>query len=120
MLSQSKAKRELVDVRNQGEALMYTAEKALKDAGEKVPAEVRKTIEDKISDLKTANKGDDAAQIKTATEALSNEIQKIAQYMTQANNQSPNTNNQPPKDDKGPEGPNPSDGQGNVRDAETK
>ena len=101
-------KREAVEAKNLAEQLIYTAEKALRDAGEKVPAELRKGIEDKISDLKTAKDGTDAERIKSATQSLSSEIQKIGQYMAQ---------NQQKQ-----EGPNPppADGQGNVRDAETK
>ncbi len=101
-------KREGVEAKNMAEQLIYTAEKALKDAGEKVPAEVRKAIEDKISDLKTANGGTDISQIKTATEALSRELQKIGEIMAKQQQQNP----EPPKDDTGSEG--------NVRDADVK
>ncbi|TSC57723.1 MAG: molecular chaperone DnaK, partial [Parcubacteria group bacterium Greene0416_79] len=52
-------RREAVEAKNFAEQLIYTAEKALKDAGEKVPAELRKTIEDKISDLKRVKDGSD-------------------------------------------------------------
>ncbi|KKU19625.1 MAG: Chaperone protein DnaK [Parcubacteria group bacterium GW2011_GWA1_47_11] len=79
--SDDKAKRELVDVRNQGEALVYTAEKALKDAGDKIPGDVRKEIEDKINDLKGATKGEDAAKIKNASESLSSSLQKVGQIL---------------------------------------
>ena len=101
-------KREFAEVKNLGEQLAYTAEKALKDAGEKVPAENRKSIEDKISDLKNANKGTDISQIKTATQNLSTELQKIGEILAKQQQQNP----EPPKDDKSSEG--------NVRDAETK
>jgi molecular chaperone DnaK len=103
-------KREAVEAKNIAEQLVYTAEKALKDAGEKVPGEVRKGVEDKIADLKTANQGGDAERIKSATQSLSSEIQKIGQYMQQN-----------PQKTEGPNPP-PSNGQGegNVRDAETK
>ncbi|MEK7147298.1 MAG: molecular chaperone DnaK, partial [Patescibacteria group bacterium] len=46
-----KVKKEGVEAKNIAEQLVYTSEKALKDAGDKVPAELRKAIEDKISDL---------------------------------------------------------------------
>jgi molecular chaperone DnaK len=82
-------KREEAEARNLAEQLIYTSEKALKDAGDKVPADVKKSIEDKIAALKKA-KGEagsaapvDVAAIKSATEALSTEIQKIGQYMNQ-------------------------------------
>ncbi|TSC83843.1 MAG: molecular chaperone DnaK [Parcubacteria group bacterium Gr01-1014_17] len=101
-------KREFAEAKNLSEQLVYTAEKSLKDAGEKVPAEVRKAIEDKVSDLKTANNSADVSNIKTATEALSRELQKIGEIMAKAAQESAGQK----KDEKGPEG--------NVRDAETK
>ncbi len=109
-----KAKREMVEAKNIAEQLAYTAEKALKDAGEKVPADVRKSVEDKIADVKTAKEGSDPALLKKASEALSNEMQKIGQYMSQS------------ADSRGKEteGGNSSGGgeggEGNVRDAEFK
>ena len=80
-----KTKREGIEAKNIAEQLVYTSEKALKDAGDKVPAELRKSIEDKIADLKRAKDATpvDFAAVKTATEALSAEIQKIGQYMSQ-------------------------------------
>src|SRR3569833_2192174 len=67
------------------EQLIYTSEKSLKDAGDKVPADIKKGVEDKITALKTAKDAQpmDAAAVKTATEALSTEIQKIGQFMNQ-------------------------------------
>ena len=79
--SDDKTKRELVDVRNQSEALIYTSEKALKDAGDKVPGDTRKEIEDKIQDLKSAIGGDDIARIKNTSESLSSSLQKVGQIL---------------------------------------
>ncbi len=116
--AEDKVKHEAVEAKNIAEQLTYTSEKALKDAGDKVPAELRKTIEDKIADLKTAK--DSATPtveaIKKATEALSAEIQKIGQYM----NQNPQT---PPQGGQaGPADGNSSTGgqEGDVKDAEFK
>jgi molecular chaperone DnaK len=83
--AEDKAKRESIEAKNVAEQLAYTSEKALKDAGDKVPADIRKGIEDKITDLKRAKDATpiDAAALKTATEALSTEIQKIGQFMNQ-------------------------------------
>ena len=104
-------KKEEVEAKNLAEQLIYTSEKALKDAGDKVPADVKKNIEDKIALLKTARGSTDIATVKSATEALSTELQKIGQYM-QSN----------PQGEAKQPNPNPSDGQGkeNVRDAEFK
>ncbi len=107
-------KKEMIEAKNIAEQLIYTAEKSLKDAGEKVPAELRKTIEDKIADVKTRKESNDPVALKTATEALSNELQKIGQYMSET----PPTGGNEPKggDQTGPSGA----GNGNVKDAEFK
>jgi len=80
-----KTKKDGIEAKNIAEQLVYTSEKALKDAGEKVPADLRKTIEDKVADLKRAKDATpiDFTAVKNATEALSTEIQKIGQYMSQ-------------------------------------
>ena len=63
------AKKEAVEAKNIAEQLIYTSEKALKEAGEKVPADLRKSIEDKVADLKRVKDSatPDMAAIKTAT-----------------------------------------------------
>lgn len=78
-----KKKKEIVEAKNMAEQLIYTAEKSLKDGGEKIPADVKKIIEDKSADLKKAREGDDLDAIKKATEELSTELQKVGQYMQQ-------------------------------------
>ncbi|MEK7505229.1 MAG: Hsp70 family protein, partial [Patescibacteria group bacterium] len=77
--------------------LIYTAEKALKDAGDKVPGDVKASVEQKIADVKKARESGTTEGIKAATEALSNEIQKIGQAMNQANQQPPNPTEPPPQ-----------------------
>ena len=78
----------MIDIKNNASALVYTAEKALKDAGAKIPEDIKKAIEEKISELNKAKEGDDSSLIKKATEDLSAEIQKIGEYMNQGNNAS--------------------------------
>jgi molecular chaperone DnaK len=82
-------KKESVEVKNIAEQMIYTAEKAMKDNKDKIPAEVMKGVEDKIADLKTATSGTDAALIKTKTEALSTEMQKIGEAMAKAQKEAP-------------------------------
>ena len=79
--AEDSAKKELVDAKNQAESLVYTAEKAVKDAGDKIGDEVKKPVAEKIEALKQATGGTDISAIKAATEALSAEIQKIGQAM---------------------------------------
>ncbi len=74
-------KKELVDARNMAETLTYSTEKALKDAGDKISAEERKNIEDKIAALNDAKKSEDVSVIKKATEELSAAAQKIGEIL---------------------------------------
>lgn len=74
-------KKEVVEAKNIAEQLIYTAEKSLKDAGDKVPAEIKTGIESKVADLKKEKDTDNLEQIKKATEALSSEVSKIGEYM---------------------------------------
>ena len=74
---EDKQKKELVEARNNAENLIYVSEKALKDHADKVAPELKTGIEEKISKLKSVKDGADLAAIKSATEELSREIQKI-------------------------------------------
>ncbi len=76
-------KKELIDARNMAETLVYSTEKALKEAGDKVTAEERKQVEDKAAALKDAQKSEDPGTIKKATDELSAAAQKIGQAMYQ-------------------------------------
>ncbi len=87
---EDKKKKDLIEARNIAESLIYTSEKALKDlssnksgASDKVPEKDKKEIEEKIADLKKQIKSDDIEKIKSSTETLSKEIQKIGQAMYQ-------------------------------------
>lgn len=77
--AEDEKKKALIEVRNQAEALVYTTEKAVKDAGDKLSADVKAGVEEKLAALKAVKDGEDEAAIKAATEALSTEIQKIGQ-----------------------------------------
>lgn len=76
-------KREEIEVKNVAEQLIYTSEKALKDNKEKIPAETANSVQLKIDELKAAKNGSDIETIKKGTDALSAELQKIGQYMSQ-------------------------------------
>ena len=71
--------RELVDVRNQADAMVHATEKSLEDLGEKVAAEERAGIESALSDLKEALKGEDKEKIETKTSALAEASASMAQ-----------------------------------------
>ena len=84
--AEDKKKRELIDARNQAEALAYSAEKALKDAGDKVPEDVKKDIELKIETLKKAIEGEDKTSIENSTKELSEALQKIGEVLYKESN----------------------------------
>ena len=65
-----KKKRESVDARNQGDSLVFTTEKSLKEHGDKISAEEKKSIENGIADLKKSLEGTDADDIKKKTQNL--------------------------------------------------
>ena len=75
--------REKIEARNQGDTMAYSIEKTLKDLGDKVPAETRKDVEEKLAALRDALKTDDAERIKSATEALRTASMKIGEVMYQ-------------------------------------
>jgi len=78
---EDKKKKELIESRNLAEQLTYTAEKALKDAGDKVPEDTKKGIQSKIDALKAAKDGEDKDAISKASEELSQEMQKIGEIL---------------------------------------
>jgi len=76
-----KKKRESAEVKNNANGLIYTAEKSLSDAGDKVSAEVKKPVQDKIEELKKVKDGSDTEIIKKTTEELSKTLQSIGEAM---------------------------------------
>jgi molecular chaperone DnaK len=83
--AEDKRKKELIDVRNQAEQLIYTTEKALKDHSEQIPAEVKTEIEGKLSAVRDVKEKDDTVAIQTATDALSTALSKIGEVIQKAN-----------------------------------
>ncbi|MEV0371430.1 Hsp70 family protein, partial [Streptomyces sp. NPDC050636] len=74
-------RREAAEARNQGEQLVYQTEKFLKDNEDKVPGEVKTEVETAVGELKEKLKGDDTAEIRTATEKVAAVSQKLGQAM---------------------------------------
>src|SRR3954447_2110563 len=79
--AEDKKRREVIDLKNQGENLVYQTEKSLKDYGEKVSADVRGNIESAINALKDALKSEDGDRIKKSIENLTNVSYKLAEEM---------------------------------------
>ena len=80
---EDKQKRESVEAKNQGEALIHSTEKALKDAEEKLTEEEKAAVEDAIKSLKDVIDGDDLNSIQEKSAALSQEAMKIGEKLYQ-------------------------------------
>jgi molecular chaperone DnaK len=74
-------KKELVEARNMADHTIHVAEKAVKDAGDKIPAEIKDGIAQRIADLNKAKETGTTEGIKKELDALSAEMQKIGEFM---------------------------------------
>jgi len=79
--TEDKQKREMVEAKNQGDSLLYTTERTLKEYGDKVTAEERRAIEEAMRALKSSLSTDDLVAIKRDTENLAKASYKIAEAM---------------------------------------
>jgi molecular chaperone DnaK len=77
-------KKDLAEVKNAADALIFTAEKSLKDMGDKVKEDDKKDIEDKIKTLREVSGRDSKEDIETKTKDLSESLQKLGQQMYQS------------------------------------
>jgi molecular chaperone DnaK len=79
--AEDKKRREAVDAKNHADALVHSTEKALAEHGSKIADTERRAIEDAVSDLKEALKGDDAEAIKAKTNTLAQASMKLGEAM---------------------------------------
>jgi len=70
-------RKEMIEARNHADNTIYAAEKALREFGDKVPAEIKTEIETSIANVRTSLGGEDVEAIRKATESLGQVIQKI-------------------------------------------
>jgi len=89
-------KKEMIELRNQADSTVYQTEKTIKEFGDKVPADIKKQIEEKLAAVKSTKDGSDTAALKKALDELSDVVQKIGSELYK---------NQPPT----PPAGNPSD-----------
>ena len=90
---EDKKKKELIEARNQAESLVYTAEKTLKDAGDKIDSNLKDDVETKIKALKDVMDKDSLEEIKTQTEGLSKTLQEVGTKMYEQANAAGNATN---------------------------
>ena len=79
--SDDRKHRELAEARNTADSLAYQTEKALQELGDKVPANERQRIEQKVNDLREAIKSDDTSRIKSLADELQNAFHALSQQM---------------------------------------
>ncbi|MFH1089481.1 MAG: molecular chaperone DnaK [Candidatus Uhrbacteria bacterium] len=98
-------KREQIEHKNLADSMVYTTEKMLKDAGDKISADEKKEVEEKLEALKKVKDGDDHEAIKKAADELTNVAQKVGAKMYQNNPQGQpgqEPTQEAPKQDEGP------------------
>ena len=78
---EDKEKKEAVETRNIADSMIHTAEKAVKDAGDKAPEDVKKEIEEKVKDLKENLQTASVEELKQKTQSLSESMQKIGEHL---------------------------------------
>jgi molecular chaperone DnaK len=107
---EDRSQKEAADARNQADQLAYQAEKQLKEHGDKVDASAKAAVERAITEVREALKTSDVGRIRSATEALTRELQQMAQAMyahaqSQQGPGGPGGPGQPPPPGAGPEEP---------------
>ncbi|MHB0858546.1 MAG: molecular chaperone DnaK [Anaerolineae bacterium] len=82
--AEDQARKDQVEARNQADSLAYSAEKTLKDLGDKAPADLRTDIEAKIATVREAVQGNDVAAMRRSSDELSQALQQLGTRVYQA------------------------------------
>ena len=78
---EDRKRKDLIEIKNTADTLVYTVEKTLRDAGDKIAEDLKKDITEKLDTLKKAKESDSVEEIKRSTEELSQAIQKAGAAM---------------------------------------
>lgn len=92
--AEDKKKKEEIDARNLADQMIYTAEKAIRDAGDKINEDVKTGVNTKIEDLRKIKDSGSLDDVKKATEALSIEMQKIGPAVAQSSGEAKDAKNE--------------------------
>jgi molecular chaperone DnaK len=84
---EDKRRKELVEARNQADAVIYSTEKALKESETKIPADLKKQVEQTIADARQALTADNVQTIRQAAERLQQQAAKISEAINRADSQ---------------------------------
>ena len=101
---EDKLKKERIDARNQADTLIFTSEKTLKDAGDKVKAEAKADVESKIKALKDILESGSKDELEAKTKDLSEAIQKVGAAMYEAQKTEPKKEEDKSRSDKSDRG----------------
>jgi molecular chaperone DnaK len=107
---EDRRRKELIEVRNNADNLTYSAEKVLKDLGDKVPGDMKQQVEEKITRVRETLKNDDADAIRKATDDLNQVLQQVGTAAYQQSGPPPGETStgpepgQEPGQDQGPSG----------------
>jgi molecular chaperone DnaK len=99
---EDRKRKELIEARNHADSVVYTAERTMKDLGDKVPADLKKQTEEGINNVRQVMQKDDVDAIRQAADKLGEVIQKIGASAYQAQQGAPGAGPQGPQP--GPEG----------------
>lgn len=91
---EDKRKKELVEARNMADTLVYTTEKAIREAGDKISADEKKPVEEAIAELNKVKNGDDLEAIRKMSQNLSETAQKIGEKLYKAASENQEAGNQ--------------------------
>jgi molecular chaperone DnaK len=79
--AEDQRRRAEIETRNLADSLTYNAEKTLREAGDKLPADLRREVEDKITQVRSALQGGDIAQVQQAANELQAALQKVGAHV---------------------------------------
>ena len=79
--AEDQRRRAEIETRNLADSLTYNAEKTLREGGDKLPADLRREVEDKITQVRSALQGGDIAQVQQATNELQAALQKVGAHV---------------------------------------
>ena len=113
-------KKEEIEARNMADALVYTAERTIREQGDKIPADLKQEVDGKIAAVRSALQGTDVSYINSTAQELSQVMQKIGAAVYQQagspppGDETPPGGEAPPGDEAPPGGEGPGGEEGTV------
>ena len=104
-------KKEEIEARNMADALVYTAERTIREQGDKIPADLKQEVDGKIAAVRSALQGTDISYINSTAQELSQVMQKIGAAVYQQAGAPPPGDETPPGGEGPPGGEAPPDGE---------